>query len=84
LFKVIAGEKLPSDVLRETDVAIDYPGLQAVAADNAAVVHVVVGQLLAFFRCLKEGLRPDSPSEQGVIHRVVESFQLHTEGEDGY
>jgi len=84
LFKVIAGEKLPSDVLRETDVAIDYPGLQAVAADNAAVVHVVVGQLLAFFRCLKEGLRPDSPSEQGVIHRVVESFQLHTEGENGY
>jgi tagatose-6-phosphate ketose/aldose isomerase len=33
--------------------------------------------LLAFFRCLKEGLRPDSPSETGVIQRVVESFTLH-------
>jgi tagatose-6-phosphate ketose/aldose isomerase len=38
---------------------------------------VVVGQLLAFFRCLDEGLRPDSPSANGVIHRVVQPFTLH-------
>jgi tagatose-6-phosphate ketose/aldose isomerase len=40
-------------------------------------VDVVAGQLLAFFRCLNEGLRPDSPSEDGVINRVVQSFTLH-------
>jgi len=37
----------------------------------------VVGQLLGFFRCLVEGLRPDSPSEDGIINRVVQSFTLH-------
>jgi len=39
---------------------------------------VVVAQLLAFFRCLEEGLQPDSPSEGGIINRVVEKFPLHT------
>jgi tagatose-6-phosphate ketose/aldose isomerase len=84
LFKLIAGEKLPRDVLRQTDVAIEYPGPETLPDGYASLLHVIVGQVLAFFRCLKEGLRPDSPSEQGVIHRVVESFQLHTEGENGY
>jgi tagatose-6-phosphate ketose/aldose isomerase len=83
LSKLIAGEKIPQNLLRENDVAIEYPGLSTLGDDNASVVHVVVGQLLAFFRCLNEGLRPDSPSEQGVIHRVVESFQLHIQGENG-
>jgi tagatose-6-phosphate ketose/aldose isomerase len=42
------------------------------------VLDAVVGQLLAFFRCLHGGGRPDSPSS-GVIHRVVESFAIHAD-----
>jgi tagatose-6-phosphate ketose/aldose isomerase len=83
LLKLIVGENVPADVLRKNDVAVECPGLRNLGDDYACVVHVVIGQLLAFFRCLHEGLRPDSPSESGVIHRVVESFQLHIEGEDG-
>lgn len=83
LLKLVVGENVPSDVLRENDVTIECPGLGQIGDDNACLVHVVVGQLLAFFRCLHEGLRPDSPSESGVINRVVESFRLHIEGEDG-
>jgi tagatose-6-phosphate ketose/aldose isomerase len=41
------------------------------------VLDVILGQLLAFFRCLKEGLQPDSPSSDGVISRVVHEFKLH-------
>jgi tagatose-6-phosphate ketose/aldose isomerase len=41
------------------------------------MIDVAVGQLLAFFRCLHEGLRPDSPSENGIINRVVQNFDLH-------
>jgi hypothetical protein len=33
--------------------------------------------MLAFFRCMAVGLRPDSPSDDGVISRVVESFAIH-------
>jgi tagatose-6-phosphate ketose/aldose isomerase len=35
----------------------------------------VAGQLLAFFRCLAGGLRPDLPSS-GVISRVVNEFTV--------
>jgi hypothetical protein len=42
-----------------------------------AVIHVLAGQLLGFFRCLEEGLYPDFPSRTGVITRVVSGFKLH-------
>ena len=64
--------------VREPHVIIDCPGLGELGDDDGATIFVVVAQLLAFFRCLEEGLRPDSPSEDGVISRVVESFPLHT------
>ncbi len=43
-----------------------------------AVLDAMVGQLLAFFRCLAAGRRPDSPSEDSVITRVVSGFQIHS------
>ena len=38
--------------------------------------RIAVGQLLAFFRCLSQGGKPDTPS-QGVLTRVVEDFAIH-------
>jgi tagatose-6-phosphate ketose/aldose isomerase len=58
--------------------------LKQVGDNDAPIIHVIVGQLLAFFRCLKEGLRPDSPSEDGVINRVVRSFKLHVSADDNH
>jgi hypothetical protein len=48
-----------------------------VGDDNACLIDVMAGQLLGFFRCMEEKLRPDSPSEDGVISRVVQTFTLH-------
>jgi tagatose-6-phosphate ketose/aldose isomerase len=84
LMKVIIGENVPRELACRNDLVIDCPGLGAVGDHNSAVIHVVAGQLLAFFRCLEEGLRPDTPSEDGVINRVVQSFKLHVpENGDG-
>jgi tagatose-6-phosphate ketose/aldose isomerase len=80
LLKVLVGDEIPEDVVREQDVVLHCPGLNELGDDWAAVIDVVVGQLLGFFRCLHEGLRPDSPSESGVISRVVQSFELHLPG----
>lgn len=77
LSKVIIGEGIPPDLMREQDTAIECAGLSEVGDENAATVDVVCGQLLGLFRCLREGLRPDSPSESGVISRVVESFRIY-------
>ena len=77
LARIIVGENIPGDLIQANDVAIETPGISEVGDDNAPVIDVVVGQLLAFNRCLAEGMRPDSPSVDGVISRVVESFTLH-------
>ncbi len=45
--------------------------------DDAALIDVVVGQLLGFFRSLALGLKPDAPSVSGVISRVVRRFEIH-------
>src|SRR5207248_8984297 len=85
LLKVVMGESIPQDVLRDRDVAIECPGLAKIGDENAPVIDVIAGQLLGFFRCIQDGLRPDSPSRDGVISRVVQSFTLHLDanGEAG-
>ena len=77
LAKAIVGENVPASLQRQGDTVIECPGLAEIGDENAPVIDVIVGQLLATFRCLEEGLRPDAPSESGVIHRVVESFPVH-------
>jgi len=63
--------------VRPTDAAIECKGLGIAGDDLGAVTDVVVGQLLAFFRCLALGLRPDAPSNNNVINRVVTEFTIH-------
>jgi tagatose-6-phosphate ketose/aldose isomerase len=75
--KVLVGAGVPPDLVSPGDVVVDVPGLASVDDDDAPVLDVLVGQLLALFRCLATGLRPDSPSDDGVISRVVESFEIH-------
>jgi len=77
LFRVIAGMDVPSELVRPGDVLIPYDGGDELKDDNVTVLDAIVGQILGFSRCLHEGLQPDSPSQSGVIQRVVQSFALH-------
>ncbi|HSV30745.1 MAG TPA: hypothetical protein VLH40_01810 [Atribacteraceae bacterium] len=40
-------------------------------------VQVIVGQLLGLFKSLALGLKPDAPSEQGTINRVVKGVKIY-------
>jgi len=75
--RLLVGHDIPHDIVRSPDVAIDCPGLSSVGDDLAAVTDVVAGQLLALFRSLTLGLKPDAPSNDNVISRVVEDFTIH-------
>ncbi|MEW9623826.1 SIS domain-containing protein [Rhodanobacter geophilus] len=77
--RVLVGEGIAEDVIGAQDVAVDLQGLQAGDDALPLLADVVVGQTLAFFRCLALGGKPDAPA-QGVLTRVVESFALHTGG----
>jgi tagatose-6-phosphate ketose/aldose isomerase len=66
-----------TDVPPGEGLLLSCPGRDALGDDDAVVLDVVVGQLLGFFQCLALGLRPDAPSPDGTITRVVDSFTLH-------
>ncbi len=61
------------------DVCLEYDpdGGLGLPAEYAPPVQVIAGQLLALFRSLALGLKPDNPSEAGVIHRVVEGVKVY-------
>lgn len=63
---------------RARDVFVEYADQNTHVVDDALVLlDVLVAQLLAFFRCLEMGLKPDDPSSDGVINRVVGDFAIH-------
>jgi tagatose-6-phosphate ketose/aldose isomerase len=61
------------------DVCVEYDpgGRLALPAELAPPVQVIAGQLLALFKSLALGLKPDSPSAAGIIHRVVEGVKVY-------
>jgi tagatose-6-phosphate ketose/aldose isomerase len=76
--RVIVGASVPPGLAaRPEDLVVDVTAAGELSDSDIVLVDVVVGQILAFFRCLGAGLRPDSPSTRGVINRVVESFAIH-------
>ena len=63
---------------RASDVYVEYAAKTTHVADDALVLlDVLVAQLLAFFRCMEMGLKPDEPSSDGIINRVVGDFAIH-------
>ena len=77
--KLVAGVgESPAALCKGQDLAVAYePG--GYDADDADLVllDAMIGQILGFHRCREEGLQPDSPSETGVISRVVGDFRIH-------
>jgi tagatose-6-phosphate ketose/aldose isomerase len=49
-----------------------------VADDYRPAVDVIVGQLLGLFFSLRCNLRPDCPSPNGAISRVVQNVSIHS------
>ncbi|HSD65422.1 MAG TPA: tagatose-6-phosphate ketose isomerase [Vicinamibacteria bacterium] len=76
--RVVFGAGLPSKLSSDPG-ALLVDGSVGVACqdEDLTLLDAVVGQLLAFFRCLAAGHRPDSPSEGSVITRVVSGFEIH-------
>ncbi len=40
-------------------------------------VDVIFSQMLGLFTAIELGIRPDTPSPNGLISRVVEQFEIH-------
>jgi len=45
--------------------------------DFLTVVSVLPAQLLGLYKSINLGLKPDTPSESGMIHRVVQGVNIY-------
>jgi tagatose-6-phosphate ketose/aldose isomerase len=76
--RVVFGAGLPDGLSSSPGTLLVDGGAAFPCRDeDLTVLDALVGQLLAFFRCLDAGHRPDSPSEASVITRVVSGFEIH-------
>jgi tagatose-6-phosphate ketose/aldose isomerase len=74
---VVAGSAVPSlNSLAEHNLAPAGP--HAVADDYRPAVDVIFGQVLGLFFSLRWNLRPDCPSPNGAISRVVQNVSIHS------
>ncbi len=50
---------------------------EQVDEDFILLCYVIPGQLIGFYKSLQLGLKPDQPSERGVITRIVEGVHIY-------
>jgi tagatose-6-phosphate ketose/aldose isomerase len=58
-------------------VAVDDAGEEPIGDSYRAVVDVIFGQMLGLYCSVAHELKPDSPSPDGVINRVVQKFRIY-------
>ena len=61
-----------SDYCLSLDCPADFPDLYRPALD------VMFGQLIGLFASMRSGLKPDQPSPNGAITRVVQPIKLYS------
>jgi tagatose-6-phosphate ketose/aldose isomerase len=74
---VVAGSGLPA-INTFAEHCLAPAGPLAVADDYRAAVDVIFGQVLGLFFSLRWQLRPDCPSPNGAISRVVQNVGIHS------
>lgn len=77
---LVTCDRANDDTRSLADVVVElYPDGNAVDDDYRIMTDVVVGQVLATFKSMAVGLKPDAPSENGTINRVVQGVTIYDE-----
>ena len=76
---MIGGLSSAASILKDglADAIFDLGDLPSVSDQVLAPLVAITGQMLGLFLSLKAGLRPDSPSPNGIINRVVQGVRIH-------
>ncbi len=75
-FKVGVMENEIPEIKLDTKIIFSKIG-NKLEEEFLTIVSVLFAQTLGFFKSLDLGLEPDSPSERGMIHRVVQGVKLY-------
>jgi tagatose-6-phosphate ketose/aldose isomerase len=83
---VVGGSETGKDFLAESssrthslaELYVPSTGARAIGDDYRPAVDIIFGQLLGLFCSLRSNLRPDCPSPNGAISRVVQNVNIHS------
>jgi tagatose-6-phosphate ketose/aldose isomerase len=76
LKKIALCKKADSQLLSQCDFAIEHQ-VEGIPDDFLTPVYVLAGQLLGLFKSLNYELKPDTPSPDNVITRVVQGVKIY-------
>lgn len=74
---VVVAQQPEPELRTLADHVLELPLQQSLPDDFLAPLMVLFGQLLGLYGSLAQGLRPDAPSPDGVINRVVSGIEMH-------
>ena len=77
LYSVGVMEKEINGLLLDLEITMSGDKALSINEMFLPVVSVLPAQIIAFFKSLAFGLQPDSPSQRGVISRVVEGVTTY-------
>ena len=67
----------PESLRAEADFVVTPETLDPIPDLYRPVLDVIFGQLLGLFASIQSGLKPDLPSPNGVISRVVQNVDIY-------
>ena len=73
--KIAICKKADEQTRAAAEVVIEHG--RDIPDDYQSPAYVIIGQALGVFKSLALGLKPDSPSEAGVITRVVQGVKIY-------
>ena len=77
--KLVVCDRVNQEIEVYVDHALEFDkdGVFNIPDFYRPVMDVTVGQLMGLFKSLDLGLKPDNPSEEGVITRVVKGVRIY-------
>jgi len=77
--KIVVCDKMNREIEECVDYGIEFnkDGAFSIPDFYRPLMDVTIGQLLGLFKSLALGLKPDNPSEKGVITRVVKGVRIY-------
>ena len=74
--KIAVCRKTDEEINSNCDIVIEH-GIDGIPDDYLTPAYVIVGQSIGLYKSLFYNLKPDSPSEAGIISRVVQGVKIY-------
>jgi len=76
---LICTQRADKEIKKLSDYTLEYDPEEKLFLPDSLTppVYIIMGQVLGMFKSISLRLKPDSPSEKGIIHRVVKGVKVY-------